>query len=643
MGTPTSDSERISAVVRDVNKRLVEAATREELESDVCSVLAGSDPYVFTWIGEHDVERGEIVPRAAAGVGEDYLEAISISTDDPASRRGPTATAVRTGELQAMQNIRENPDYEPWREQAIERGYESSAAIPLVSEAESYGVLNVYAARPCAFDETERQLLAELGETIANAIAGIEAREALQRRKEQYQRLTERVSDAYYAVDDEWRVTYWNDQMAARTGVPREAILGESLWEQFPVLNGTEVETNYRAAMETGSSRSFEAYLDEPYEYWVEIDVYPDENGLSVFSREITERKEREQALRETTETLEAVIGASPDAILMIDESYRITLWNRAATEMFGWEPSEVIDRELPAVFDGDLPAFRELIDRLEDGESITGAETRFDPESGDAIDMSISAARVDDESDLVGYMAIVSDVTERKAYERRLEEQNEKLGVLNRIVRHDVRNDMQFVLAMANRLRDRVDDDLADAAEQIVEHANHVVELTTTMRQLVELTLRDEECHRHDSVSLSGALERQLDDVRSAYSDAIIQTTTPIPQVSVRADETLGTVFRNLLKNAVQHSDKALPEIEISVAESPDTVTVSVADNGPGIPDDRKRTVFGKDEKGLDSTGTGIGLYLVNSLVESYGGDVWIEDNEPRGTVVRVKLRKAA
>jgi signal transduction histidine kinase len=245
-------------------------------------------------------------------------------------------------------------------------------------------------------------------------------------------------------------------------------------------------------------------------------------------------------------------------------------------------------------------------------------------------------------DGDLVGYMGTVSDVTERKAYQRRLEEQNEKLEVLNRIVRHDVRNDMQFVLAMANRLRDQVDDDLEEAAGQIVDHGNHVVELTTTMRQLVELTLRDEE-RRHESVSLSGTLESQLDDVRSAYGDALIRTTTPIPRVNVRADETLGSVFRNLLKNAVQHNDEALPEIEISVAESPDAVTVSVADNGPGIRDDRKRAVFGKDETGLGSTGTGIGLYLVNSLVESYGGDVWIEDNEPKGTVVRVQLRKAA
>jgi len=642
MGTPTSDAARISAAVRDINKRLVEATTRDELEVDVCEVITGSEPYVFAWIGEHDERRAEIVPRAAAGVEENYLDEIAIATDESASRCGPTATAVRSGELQAMQDIRNDPDYERWRDQAIERGYESSAAIPLVNDGESYGVLNVYADRPCAFDETERRLLAELGETIANAIAGIEAREALQARKEQYERLTERVSDAYYAVDENWRVTYWNDQMAARTGVSQAAILGERLWDQFPVMRGSELEARYREAMETGTSRSFEAYLDEPFEYWIDVDVYPDENGLSVFSREVTDRKERERALEETTETLEAVIRASPDPVVMIDEEHRITLWNRAATETFGRESSEVVDRKLPTVFEGELPTFRDVIARLEDGESVTGVETSYERDSGDRVDLSVSAARVDVDGDVVGYMATISDVTERKAYQRRLEEQNEKLEVLNRIVRHDVRNDMQFVLAMAERLVGEVDGDLEDAAVQIVDHADHVVELTTTMRQLMELTLRDENGDHPTTVSLSQALESQLDEVRSAYRDALIQTTTPIPRVSVRADETLGSVFRNLLKNAVQHNDEEFAEVEVSVAETPSHVTVSVADNGPGVPDDRKQTIFGKDEKGLDSTGTGIGLYLVHSLVESYGGDVWIEDNDPNGAVVRVRLPKA-
>jgi signal transduction histidine kinase len=78
---------------------------------------------------------------------------------------------------------------------------------------------------------------------------------------------------------------------------------------------------------------------------------------------------------------------------------------------------------------------------------------------------------------------------------------------------------------------------------------------------------------------------------------------------------------------------------VSASVDEGEGVAEVRVADNGPGIPEDQRDEVFGKGEKGLDSPGAGIGLYLVRSLVEIYGGDVWVEDNEPKGAVFVVRL----
>ena len=70
--------------------------------------------------------------------------------------------------------------------------------------------------------------------------------------------------------------------------------------------------------------------------------------------------------------------------------------------------------------------------------------------------------------------------------------------------------------------------------------------------------------------------------------------------------------------------------------------MTVRIADNGPGVSESSKRTLFMAGEKGSDSSGMWLGLYLVETLVTDYGGDVWIEDNEPRGAVFAVKLRRA-
>ena len=81
---------------------------------------------------------------------------------------------------------------------------------------------------------------------------------------------------------------------------------------------------------------------------------------------------------------------------------------------------------------------------------------------------------------------------------------------------------------------------------------------------------------------------------------------------------------------------------MDILARERTDSVLVQIADNGPGIPDTEKETIFGKGETGLDSSGTGLGLYLVKTLVESYGGVIEIDDNEPVGAVFSVTVPKA-
>jgi signal transduction histidine kinase len=109
-----------------------------------------------------------------------------------------------------------------------------------------------------------------------------------------------------------------------------------------------------------------------------------------------------------------------------------------------------------------------------------------------------------------------------------------------------------------------------------------------------------------------------------------------------VLADDLLHSVFRNLLVNAVTHNDTAEPRVEVSATTDDGQAVVAIADDGPGIPDERKAAVFEKEVTDASDAG-GVGLYLVRTLVERYGGRVRIEDNEPRGSVVRLEFETAA
>ena len=165
---------RINRVVRRINRALVRATTQREIDERVCEIISDAEPYRFAWIGDHNPDARTVERRTAAGVGEDYPDVIEITTDEAATARGPTGEAVRTRELSVMQDIHEDPDYEPWREEALERGYRASAAVPLIHDDTLYGVLNVYADRTHVFDDHERQLLSTLGATIGHAYHRIE-------------------------------------------------------------------------------------------------------------------------------------------------------------------------------------------------------------------------------------------------------------------------------------------------------------------------------------------------------------------------------------------------------------------------------------------------------------------------------------
>ncbi|GAB7093515.1 histidine kinase N-terminal 7TM domain-containing protein [Halolamina litorea] len=239
------------------------------------------------------------------------------------------------------------------------------------------------------------------------------------------------------------------------------------------------------------------------------------------------------------------------------------------------------------------------------------------------------------------GRLVTLTDVTERERYRRRLEEKTEQLEALNRVVRHDIRNDMAVINGWAGTLHEHVDEEGDEALERVLRKSEHVIELTETVRDFVE-SLSGEAVFEPEPTDLHRHLDTEVAATRETFPEATIRVDGDLPTVTVLASEMLSSVFRNLLENAVRHNDSDAPEVTVSAVDAGDTVRVRIADNGPGVPDEQKETVFGKGEKGLDSPGSGIGLYLVHTLTEGFGGRVWIEDNEPRGAVFVVELPKA-
>lgn len=232
------------------------------------------------------------------------------------------------------------------------------------------------------------------------------------------------------------------------------------------------------------------------------------------------------------------------------------------------------------------------------------------------------------EEPEIVG---VSIDITEQKRRE-------EELEALNRIVRHDIRNDMTVLLGWAELLEEHVDEDAKKYLGKILTAGNHVVELTEIGRDYVETLTGDGELSVKP-IRVDDVLRKEIDLSNETFPDAVITVSGDIPEVEVTANEMLQSVFKNLLNNAVRHNDNEQPRVDVSCELRDEEVVVKISDNGPGIPAEQKESIFGKGQKGISSSGTGIGLYLVETLVGQYDGDVSVEDNTPTGTIFSVSL----
>lgn len=232
-----------------------------------------------------------------------------------------------------------------------------------------------------------------------------------------------------------------------------------------------------------------------------------------------------------------------------------------------------------------------------------------------------------------------------RRAQSIELEQKTDQLLLLNRITRHDIRNEMNVVTGWTTELEDHVDEEGEQIRQRLHSSSRHVVELTRDVRDFVDAM------EVVDAMEMDGEPELTPIDLhellteehvrrQTTFEDAEFRLET-VPRVHVRADSLLSSVFRNLLNNAVQHNTADDPLVEVSLEEHDETIVVTIADNGPGIPPPQRDAVLGRTPEGLEHPSAGVGLYLVDMLVGRYGGEVRIADSAHGGTAVHVRLQK--
>ncbi|WP_415379601.1 PAS domain S-box protein [Halosimplex sp. TS25] len=168
---------QITDLLRRIDQSLIQAESREAIESAVCDRLVESDDVAFAWIGSLDPAGDRVEPSAWAGEGADYLDTVSLATGGDGVEPG-VATAVSESPT-VVRNVVDDLKREDWRQAALSEGFQSVLSVPIAFEEYFYGVLTVYASEPDAFGDLEREVFAELGENVAHSMNAVETQRAL--------------------------------------------------------------------------------------------------------------------------------------------------------------------------------------------------------------------------------------------------------------------------------------------------------------------------------------------------------------------------------------------------------------------------------------------------------------------------------
>lgn len=622
--TDRREYTRALTEMHEQTQRLGRARTREAVAETIVDATAATLGYELCAVRIR--EDGQLRPLAVSGETAETIGNRPAYGDD----EWAPGQALQTGETVVVENPEtraQTTDEGPDPEQVS--GIASSMYVPI----EEYGVLSV--GTQGSFDGTDQSIAELLASHAALAFERVERERELRTNEA----VLETVQGMVFALDTDGDFELLTDPLADWLGYGREALLDAGL---DAVLGERERET-FDAAIEELRAGSAESTIVEteltgasgdPLPAEVELSIAPDDGlfeGTIGVVRDLTELLEARRQLEAERDRFRYLFDNLPDAVSEArfeDGEPIVQSVNDAFEDIFGYDAADVIGNSLnDYILTAEMADTGAEIDRAAaDGEAWQGEVQRLTA-SGRRYFLFRGVPYTTPEGDVYGF-GIYTDITERKQRERRLQ-------VLTRLLRHNLRNDLSVVLGYAELLEEETTDDrLANAAAEVSAGIDDIVGMSEDVRD-IQRVLETGGGTEH-TTTLSAVVERAIGAVREDHPEATV--TADVPDVPVTVDRRLHLALSHLAENAIEHA-RETPQVRVSAHTDDDTVVVTVADDGPGIPDEEWAVVSGDTEITQLSHGSGLGLWAVKWVADSYGGRMERVETALGGGAVRLWL----
>ncbi|MCF6210421.1 MAG: PAS domain S-box protein [Gammaproteobacteria bacterium] len=509
------------------------------------------------------------------------------------------------------------------------------------------------------------------------------AEEDLRRTHQHVRHILESTNDAYVAIDDDWNITYFNARAEDLFQVSREQMLGHSLWDQLPEF-ASSCYKKFHHSRNSDKMLQFEGYYP-PLDRWVETHTYPHPDGLSIFFRDITERRQAELMLRDSEQRLRTILDNLMDGIISIDSLGFIETFNPMAEQLTGYSAEEVAGTNISILAPGIQSKKQDKFVRcyLTNGHSdLVGQRSELTIYHRDGsvfpAEVSLSEMRLGSKR---SFIVTLRDVTEKKRVEAELQRYHEHLEERVRertaelvVVRdqaeqanraksaflanmsHELRTPLNAIIGYSELLQDEAGDRgllaMCDDLGRIHQAGDHLLKLINSVLDLSKI-----EAGKH-------VMDLEWFNVQGVVQECL-STLQPLleknhTQLEYHCADDVGEMLAdnlrvrqsllNLLSNAIKFTRdgqvklEVFREVEVQAESEKPFLLFAVTDTGIGISEEQIGGLFQSFNQ-ADSTissqygGSGLGLAISRSLCRLMGGDITVNSRLGEGSRFEMRL----
>jgi len=547
----------------------------------------------------------------------------------------------------------------------VEQGTNSLILVPLAYGGTITGLFGLDSRNENrTWTDEVTALLKILGEIFSSAMERKRVEEALRRSEEKYRTVLETIEEAYWEVDLKGDLAFFNPSLVGLIGYQEDELRGMNYRDYTAPEDLDRISRSFNAVYRTGRGVRLDNYVfvaNGGRRRAVEMSTYPIRDvegniiGFRGVSRDVTERKQAEQALHESEARYRAVLEANPDPLVVFDREGRVVYSNPAFSEVFGWSAEELEGRVMEKFIPDDhLDEGRRMAEQMISGERFSGIETERFTRSGERIPVGISGSGYRDaRGTFMGGIVTLRDIREKKRMEEQLLNIHklESIGTLAGGIAHDFNNLLMAVqgnvsLALYNFDEEHPHYRLFRNIEKSVKSGSRLTS------QLLGFARKG----RYEVKPVD--LNRLVDDVAKTFGrtrkDIIIHSDSAGDLSAVEADE---GQLEQMLLNIFMNAGEAMPSggdlflaTKNMVLEKPDTnfvelepgryVQLSVRDTGVGMDRETMDHVFEPFFTTREmGHGTGLGMASVYGIVKGHGGHIEVRSSVGGGTAFDIYL----